>query len=283
MVTQNQLKEYFLGLHDAIYVWGANGQTITVQLITSLYKSYGTSKYNRVYYDNKLNEGKGKIGADCSGSLKPISGYDTTAQGYYNRCTKKGKTSNIPRDKVVLVFKRNKSGNINHVGCYTGDGFVSEMKSSKDNYKRSTFVAKEWSDWGMVDFVSDYDKKPETLLTVDGEWGKKTTLASQKVLGTKEDSIVSNQPVSCKPYLPNANESSWEFEQTNYKKGSNLIRAIQELVGLTGRDVDGHCGKQTIKAMQRFLMDKGLYLGLIDGKLGPKTVKAWQKYINSRL
>lgn len=282
MITQKQLKEHFLGLKNAIYVWGANCEAITEAMIEKLYNNYRTSTYNRAYYDGKFAEGKGKIGADCSGSLYPLSGYDTTAAGYYDRCTKKWAVGSIPKDKVCLVFKVNSKGSINHVGCYTGDGYVSEMASSKKNYQRKPLADNGWDLWGLPDFV-DYEVEEKNLLEVDGEWGRDTTTKSQHVLGTKEDGIVSNQPVSCQKYLPNAQESSWEFERTNYKRGSNLIKAIQELVGMTGRDVDGHCGRDTVTAMQIFLQEFGFYTGKIDGKMGPKTVMAWQQYINSRL
>lgn len=282
MITQNQLKEHFLGLKNAVYVWGANCETITEKMINKLYNNYRTSTYNRAYYDGKLAEGKGKTGADCSGSLYPLSGYDTTAAGYYNRCTKKGAIGSLPKDKVCLVFKANSRDPINHVGCYTGDGFVSEMASSKKNYQRKPLAGNGWDYWGLPDFV-DYEEEEKDLLEVDGFWGRDTTRKSQQVLGTTVDGIVSNQPVSCMKYLPGAQETSWEFESKNYKRGSNLIKAIQELVGMTGRDVDGHCGKDTVTEMQIFLQKLGFYTGKIDGKMGPKTVMAWQKYINSRL
>ena len=283
MKTQAQVRAYFLSLEDAIYVWGANGQIITKELMDKLHKTYGTSTYNKAYYDGKLKEGQGKIGGDCSGIMYPISGYDTTASGYYNRCNKRGNIASIPEDKVCLVFKKNSSGVINHVGCYTGDGYVSEMASSKANYQRKPLKGNGWDLWGMPDFISDPNTEKCDELEVDGDWGKATTTMSQKVLGTTVDGIVSNQPVSCMKYVPNALESSWEFERTNYKAGSELIKAIQELVGLTGRDVDGHCGYQTVCAIQTFLKNRGFYTGRIDGIMGEKTVKGWQKYINSRL
>lgn len=157
MITQQKLKDHFLelGKKGALYVWGANGQTITKALMDSLYKSFGSTKYNKAYYDAKLKAGEGKPGADCSGALYPVSGYDTTASGYYKKCTKTGKISSIPREKVCLVFKVNSSGAINHVGCYTGDGYVSEMASSSKNYQRKKLDGNGWDYWGLPDFV-DY-------------------------------------------------------------------------------------------------------------------------------
>lgn len=120
----------------------------------------------------------------------------------------------------------------------------------------------------------------KTKLSVDGDWNKTTTCMSQKVLGTSADSIISNQPSSNKKYLPAANTKSWQFKDKNYKGGSALIKAIQKLVGATA---DGYCGKNTVKAMQKFLNAKGFNCGSVDGYMGTKTVKAWQQYINSRL
>lgn len=117
-------------------------------------------------------------------------------------------------------------------------------------------------------------------LVIDGEWGCDTTRMSQKVLKTTRDGMVSNQPTTCRRYLQKALTTSWEFKETDFNRGSDLIRAIQRLVGVT---VDGHCGRKTIMSMQMFLNNKGFGCGNVDGYMGSKTVKAWQSYINSQL
>ena len=121
---------------------------------------------------------------------------------------------------------------------------------------------------------------PSNKITVDGEWGKNTTKATQKVLGTTVDGIVSNQIKSCQKYLEACLTSSWEFKTSGYAGGSAMVKAIQRLVGA---GVDGHAGKNTVVAIQKFLNKKGFNCGVADGYMGPNTVKAWQKYINSRL
>jgi peptidoglycan hydrolase-like protein with peptidoglycan-binding domain len=121
---------------------------------------------------------------------------------------------------------------------------------------------------------------PSNKIAVDGEWGKATTRATQKVLGTPVDGIVSKQIKSCQKYLQNCLTSSWEFKTSNYAGGSAMVKAIQRLVGA---GVDGHAGKNTVIAMQKFLNARGFNCGSADGYMGAKTVKAWQKYINSRL
>ena len=122
-------------------------------------------------------------------------------------------------------------------------------------------------------------EKAEEKILEDGVWGCGTTKASQKVLGTYVDGIVSNQLNSTKKYLQNVHSGSWQFEK-KARTGSAMVRALQKLVGAT---IDGYMGKNTVKALQKFLNNKGFNAGKVDGYMGEKTVKAWQKFLNSRL
>lgn len=118
-------------------------------------------------------------------------------------------------------------------------------------------------------------------LTVDGSWGKDTTKKAQKIWKTTIDGTVSAQPRGNKKYLPNCATTSWKFYvlKSQYKSGSNLVRAIQGTIGATQ---DGWWGKDTTKKLQKFLVKQG-YSITVDGSMGPATVKAFQKYINSKL
>lgn len=159
----NEVVSYFEKLYTnkAVYLWGANGEIITKELCDRLFNSYGSSTYNRTYYDNKLKEGLNKIGADCSGAMCPVSGFDTTAQGYYNKCTTKGDISSIPKDTPCLVFKGVSTSAINHIGFYLGNGYVQtiEMKSSKENCVRSKLESGGWKWYGIPNWI-DYSSTP---------------------------------------------------------------------------------------------------------------------------
>lgn len=113
-------------------------------------------------------------------------------------------------------------------------------------------------------------------LTVDGRWGINTTKETQRFLKTIVDGIVSRQPTSNRKYLKNAFTDSWQFT-SNYKGGSAMIKALQRLIGAK---VDGFFGKESVKALQRFLNKHGFNLK-VDGYMGPDTVCAWQKYLNA--
>lgn len=119
----------------------------------------------------------------------------------------------------------------------------------------------------------------------DGSWGRKTTYAAQYVLGTYKDSIISNQPAVNKKYVLSAYGDTWRWESQykDYKDGSNLIRAIQGLCGLSGSSKDGFFGKESIKALQRFLKSKGYYTGIPSGKLNKATTAGFQRYLNKRM
>lgn len=85
-------------------------------------------------------------------------------------------------------------------------------------------------------------------ISVDGLWGKATTKALQKVLGTVADGIVSNQSSSdfAKVNKGGLLTSSWKTGHG----GSMMIKAIQKKVGAIA---DGYFGKNTCKALQRYL------------------------------
>lgn len=237
-VTQEELKQHFLNLgkNGAIYVWGGNCQVISREMIDRLYTNYRSSKYNKKYYDDKLVEGAGKIGADCSGSLYPVSGYDTTATKYYNRCVQKGTIKSLPRNKVCLVFKKDASNNIVHVGCYTGDGYVSEMASSKLNYQRKKVDGNGWTLWGIPDFVSN----PNATVT-----------------------STSNQTVKAS-----------DVKMTQIKRGDKG-KAVKVWQAIIGVDVDGSFGPATEKATLAF-QKKAFpnQPNEHDGVVGNKTWKA---------
>lgn len=153
MKTQKEVKKYALAAKDWLYVWGANAEKLTQELIDRLYRDYGSSTYNKAYYEKKLEQGG--IGADCSGFVLPLSGYDDTAQGYYNACKVKDTIGSLPTNMVCLVFKRNSSGRMYHIGIYLGDGTVAEMASSESNYQHRSLSGGGWTHWGRPAWI-DY-------------------------------------------------------------------------------------------------------------------------------
>lgn len=111
----------------------------------------------------------------------------------------------------------------------------------------------------------------KTTLTVDGKWGTATTKLLQRIFGTVQDGIVSFQRAE---YRQPGCYTGWQWV-TNPSGSSDLIRAIQRLVGAT---VDGWLGPDTIRAMQK-------YWGTVqDGKISAVSdlVKAMQRWANSQ-
>lgn len=166
-MLSKQVTEHFRKLYDAgaLYVWSFNCQTINRQSIDKAIASHkGDKHYNEAYYEAKLKEGEGKPGADCSGSFYPVSHYDTTAQGYYNRCVTKGSIKGIP-DKPCMVFVQGKK-KIDHIGWYDGKGRVIEMRSSKMNCRYDKLDSR-WDYWGFPDFVDYSDQEKEDTIMIE--------------------------------------------------------------------------------------------------------------------
>ena len=230
---------------------------------------------NKIGYDqnqrNTLNTQAKKVGYDLS---KITTKCETDCSAFMTVCAISGGAdveygSNGPTTST-MKSKFSASGDYN---VLTDSKYL-----TSDKYlKRGDILVKAGSHTVMV-LENGSSVNSKTKLTVDGEWGVDTTKMTQKVLGTVVDGEVSNQKSSCKKFLLNALETSWEFKDSNFGKGSSMVMAIQKRVGAT---IDGFCGKGTVKDMQEFLKNKGYYTGKIDGYMGSGTVKGWQKYINS--
>ena len=108
-------------------------------------------------------------------------------------------------------------------------------------------------------------------IAVDGSFGPATVRRTQAYFGTPVDGIVSCQPASNRRYLYSAYAGCWQFLETGYGAGSDMVRAMQRKFGAT---VDGWAGKDTVLHMQAFL-------GVTrDASMGPATVSAWQAWLN---
>lgn len=233
MRTFTEMQKYFQTLVDgrAVYVWGANYETITEEMMDRLYKTYGNSQYNRAYYDAKLKEGAGRIGADCSGSFYPMSGYDTTANGYYNKCVEKGTISSLPKSIPCMVFIR-QDGKMVHVGWYDGAGKVFEMRSSKMNVRYDA-LSSRWTHWGKPDFVQYVTEEKE-------QEGKKIMVELDELRKGSKGAQV--------------------------KAVQRLLISMGYSCGRSG--VDGDMGTNTVKAVKRYQSENKL---VSDGIVGKNT------------
>lgn len=157
---QKDAKQYYIGVKDSnpVYVWGFDYFTlITKESIEKAYKDYHSSTYDKNYYNNKLKEGEGRPGSDCSGMHHDLSGYDTTAQGYYDKCTSKGQFSTLPIKDLCLLFRGKSSNSIKHTGIYLGNGMCLHMKNSKENCVYERVDNHGWTNWGYGNFI-DYSQ-----------------------------------------------------------------------------------------------------------------------------
>lgn len=307
MVTQKQFKEHFRNLLNgkAVYVWGANGQIITKELVDKLYNSYGSKTYNRTYYDNKLKEGTGRIGADCSGAFYPLSKGDKTARGYYEACPTKGSIKDIPKNTACMVF----NANLTHVAAYMGDGITIEMKSSAENVHEESFNEARWTYYGIPSWL---DAAAEKTAEFEGEVkdaiGTAVAVTTMKVRSMPNTSEASNtlgyvkegEKVDVLEILSNGwYKIAWDKAGCGYAYTSNAgggyytytskVTNMPDETTEAGSVVNiqlnelklGSTGKQ-VATLQCLLVAKGYDIGAdpIDGKFEGKTdagVRQYQK------
>lgn len=151
MISAAGFKTYLMGVYraTAIYVWGADCEIGTEELLKKKIEQFGAEHYQ------ELSKARieGMICADCSGLFTPISGVNMTAQNYYDQCEFTGPASELPKDKMCLLFRK-QSGRIVHVAGYTGDGYLVEMW---DDCKRRKFKASEWTYYGFPKWIEDQE------------------------------------------------------------------------------------------------------------------------------
>ena len=82
---------------------------------------------------------------------------------------------------------------------------------------------------------------------MDGWWGASTTKLLQSVLGTPIDGVVSGQSKTWQAKNPGL-VSGWQWVPEGSATGSEVIRAVQQKVGV---QADGLIGPNTIKAIQK--------------------------------
>ena len=111
-------------------------------------------------------------------------------------------------------------------------------------------------------------------LAIDGQWGPLVTLRLQEYYNTTRDKVISHQ------YKEKYNQNIYSAQFDDTLIGSDVIRAIQ--MGLKARGyykgiIDGLCGEETIKSMQK------AFGTTVDGVISPVSdmVKALQKALNN--
>lgn len=271
---------YYTRIADGGYNGAIQGKpTDSTANVLSNCVGYANGRFNEI-----IGEGKCKYQLICN------------AENFIERAKELGlKISKVPVVGGVMVWQRgatlsNKDG-AGHVAIvekiiddntiYTSEsawGGKAFYNATRSNSNGRWGIGSAYKFRGcIINPAVKSDTTNTSDVIVDGKWGKNTTRMSQKVMKTTIDGIVSGQLTSTKKYLPAVSDTSWKFSKNG--KGSLLIKAIQKMVGAK---VDGYCGVNTVKAMQRFLKALGFYTGSIDGIMGSNTVKGWQRYLNNK-
>ena len=222
---------------------------------------------------------KGKYATESSGTASTGSStsYNPEAKGYLT----KGDVGSAVRTMQTMLIACGYSCGSSGVDGSFGNATLTAVKA----FQRANGLAVDgfYGSKTKAALTAKYNVRKGTSssssgkISVDGSWGKATTIRLQAKLGTSKDGIISGQPVSNKKYLSGVSATSWEFKSGKCS-GSNAIRALQRLIGTSA---DGYFGKGSVTALQKYLKARGYYTGSIDGSCGSGTVRALQNWLNS--
>ena len=241
ITPQRDAKPYYVEVRDNLtqYVWNMNYPTIiTQETIDKAYRDWyrntngNVGKYNKSYYDKKLREGQGKPGSDCSGMHYGLSGYDKTAQGYYDESPddKKGTIDTLSIHDLVILYRGQSKSKITHTGIYLGNGMTIHMANSTDNCVYETTDAGKWKWWSYAKFI-DYSKP----------LGAKPIITRIIKMGSKgiDVKLLQDQLIK-KGYDPGIVDGDF---------GGKTYSALKHFQADNNIAVDGIAGKQTVKAL----------------------------------
>lgn len=214
-----------------LYVWGAQGQQMTPQLIKKRENSSRNYKRAMAQFIKHAKAGKTLVAYDCSGLVvkylldRGLMERDTTAHGLYTReCMDIGKDDLTAGD---LVFKKSRtSSRIYHVGVYMGDGTVVHAKGRDDGVVREDFGRAGWNRFGQL-----------------------------KAMGQEKSAAVFTRTL----------------RRTSPMMRGDDVRALQSMLVAKGYDtkgIDGVFGRNTEKAVRAYQKAHGLKT---DGIAGQQT------------
>lgn len=196
--------------------------------------------------------------------------------------------------RANILVKRNNLANVNRAATkgynyrLVENGFITNANDIKIFNERLDDIAKGYLAAFGIGAKTNVEKTEAVSTTVttapakvttssaglveDGIWGKATTKALQKALGTTQDAIVSGQTRAAFNSVNRGGlvTSSWKIGSG----GSLMVRALQKKLGVTR---DGQFGPNTCRALQKYL---GTYQ---DGYVSNPSnmVKALQKRLNN--
>ena len=145
------------------YCWGTLGERMSEELLTKLILKYGTSK---IEPDVQRNKNMGKIVYDCAGlvakafnqiKIYPYTGATKTWKNL--SFDQKGTISQLPRDKVAILFKGD-GNEMSHTGIYIKNDRFVHAKGAKHGVVEESMSACAWTHFGIPTGLYTPDPKP---------------------------------------------------------------------------------------------------------------------------
>jgi hypothetical protein len=131
------------------YAYGSEGQTLTPDLLKNLKDKYGKN------VKESTSKWMNKECYDCSGLVMKaldqagIKVHHSAKYTWTEDMKQRGDIKDIPNDKLCLVFRKGKDGQMEHIGIYLGNGKVIEARGADYGVVERDLKEGTWTNWGV--------------------------------------------------------------------------------------------------------------------------------------
>lgn len=234
--------------NGSIYLWGGQGEKLS-KLTDAYIRSRETSEANAQRVIRLRDARKSKYpnlrAFDCSGLVGAClnengnPGFDTTANGYLNKCAEI-KKSQLQAGDLVFEYSNGKSS---HVGIYVGDGKVIEARGRDYGVVETDLDKRNWKKFGRPEFMYlDGDKEQDKPQEPSKGWAVSRLLKRISPLMKGDDVKNLQTALIAKGYSCGGTGTDGQFGDNTEK----AVRAFQKAEGLR---VDGIAGEDTVTAL----------------------------------
>ena len=214
------------------YCWGTYGQRMSESLLAELIEKFGSAK---VEPEVQRRKNMGKIVYDCAGlvakafnqiGIKPYTGATKTWKNL--AFDKKGTISQLPKDKVAILYKGD-GNEMSHTGIYIKNDRFVHAKGANHGVLEENMSACGWTHFGIPTGLYTPDETPKNYPFKGKVIASSGNTVNLRDKPTKSGSTVLKQVKLGEIVTVTGGENGWYNVIYGDLKGYMMMEFIQQI------------------------------------------------------